>query len=160
MNMTSSQLYLRLLGYVNPYWRAFAVSLLGMIVVAATEPLVPSLMKPLLDGTFVHKDQAMMRMVPAIIILIFLVRGLATFIGTYAINWVGNKLVMDLRDAMFRKLLTLPTHYYDDHATGSLISKLTFDVTQVTSAATTVVTIAVRDSIVIVGLLGWLFYLN
>jgi len=95
MNMTSSQLYLRLLGYVRPYWRAFAVSLLGMIVVAATEPLVPALMKPLLDGTFVHKDQAMMRMVPAIIILIFLVRGLATFIGTYAINWVGNKLVMD-----------------------------------------------------------------
>ena len=160
MNMSSSRLYLRLLNYVKPYWRAFAVSLLGMIVVAATEPLVPALMKPLLDGTFVHKDQAMMRMVPVVIIVIFLVRGLATFIGTYAINWVGNKLVMDLRDAMFRKLLTLPTRYYDDHATGSLISKLTFDVTQVTSAATTVVTIAVRDSIVIAGLLGWLFYLN
>jgi len=160
MNMTSSQLYLRLLGYVKPYWRTFAVSLLGMIVVAATEPLVPALMKPLLDGTFVNKDQAMMRMVPVVIIVIFLVRGLATFIGTYAINWVGNKLVMDLRDAMFRKLLALPTRYYDDHATGSLISKLIFDVTQVTSAATTVVTIAVRDSIVIVGLLGWLFYLN
>jgi subfamily B ATP-binding cassette protein MsbA len=160
MNMTSSQLYLRLLGYVKPYWRVFAVSLLGMVVVAATEPLVPALMKPLLDGTFVQKDQAMMRMVPTVIILIFLVRGLATFIGTYAINWVSNKLVMDLRDAMFRKLLTLPTRYFDDHATGSLISKLTFDVTQVTSAATTVVTIAVRDSIVIVGLLGWLFYLN
>lgn len=160
MNMTSSRLYLRLLNYVKPYWRAFSVSLLGMIVVAATEPLVPALMKPLLDGTFVHKDQAMMRMVPAVIILIFLVRGLATFVGTYAINWVGNKLVMDLRDAMFRKLLALPTRYYDDHATGSLISKLTFDVTQVTNAATTVVTIAVRDSIVIAGLLGWLFYLN
>ena len=158
--MTSYQLYSRLLGYIKPYWRAFAVSLLGMIVVAATEPLVPALMKPLLDGTFVHKDQEMMRMVPAIIILIFLVRGLATFVGSYAINWVGNKLVMDLRDAMFRKLLTLPTRYYDDHATGSLISKLTFDVTQVTNAATTVVTIAVRDSIVIIGLLGWLFYLN
>ncbi|HUW25155.1 MAG TPA: lipid A export permease/ATP-binding protein MsbA [Gallionella sp.] len=160
MNLSSSQLYLRLLDYVKPYWRVFAVSLLGMIVVAATEPLVPALMKPMLDGTFVHKDQAMMRMVPVVIIVIFLIRGLATFIGTYAINWVGSKLVMDLRDAMFRKLLALPTRYYDDHATGSLISKLTFDVTQVTSAATTVVTIAVRDSIVIVGLLGWLFYLN
>ncbi|MBK9161711.1 MAG: lipid A export permease/ATP-binding protein MsbA [Nitrosomonadales bacterium] len=158
--MTSYQLYSRLLGYVRPYWRAFALSLLGMVVVAVTEPLVPALMKPMLDGTFVHKDQAMMRMVPAIIILIFLVRGIATFVGTYAINWVGNKLVMDLRNEMFAKLLSLPTRYYDDHATGLLISKLTFDVTQVTSAATTVVTIAVRDSIVIVGLLGWLFYLN
>jgi len=160
MNMTSSQLYLRLLTYVKPYWRAFAVSILGMIAVAATEPLVPALMKPMLDGTFVNKDQAMMRLVPVVIILIFLVRGVATFVGTYAINWVGNKLVLDLRDEMFRKLLSLPTRYYDDHATGSLISKLTFDVTQVTNAATTVVTIAVRDSIVVIGLLGWLFYLN
>ena len=160
MNLSSSQLYLRLLDYVKPYWRAFAASLLGMIVVAATEPLVPALMKPMLDGTFVHKDQAMMRLVPVVIIVIFLVRGIATFIGTYAINWVGNKVVMDLRDEMFRKLLTLPTRYYDDHATGSLISKLTFDVTQVTNAATTVVTVSVRDSIVMLGLLGWLFYLN
>jgi subfamily B ATP-binding cassette protein MsbA len=160
MNMTSSQLYLRLLTYVKPYWRVFAVSILGMIVVASTEPLVPALMKPMLDGTFVNKDQAMMRLVPIVIILIFLVRGVATFVGTYAINWVGNKLVLDLRDEMFRKLLSLPTHYYDDHATGSLISKLTFDVTQVTNAATTVVTIAIRDSIVVIGLLGWLFYLN
>ncbi|MCK9201967.1 MAG: lipid A export permease/ATP-binding protein MsbA [Gallionella sp.] len=158
--MTSSQLYLRLLAYVKPYWRIFAVSILGMIVVASTEPLVPALMKPMLDGTFVNKDQAMMRLVPIVIILIFLVRGIATFVGTYAINWVGNKLVLDLRDEMFRKLLSLPTRYYDDHATGSLISKLTFDVTQVTNAATTVVTIAIRDSIVVIGLLGWLFYLN
>ncbi|MDP1634607.1 MAG: lipid A export permease/ATP-binding protein MsbA [Gallionellaceae bacterium] len=158
--MTSSQLYFRLLGYVKPYWRVFAISLLGITVVAATEPLVPALMKPLLDGTFVQKDPYLMRMVPVAIILIFLVRGLATFVGTYAINWVGNKLVMDLRDEMFRKLLGLPTRFYDDHATGSLISKLTFDVTQVTSAATTVVTVVVRDVIIIIGLLGWLFYLN
>lgn len=160
MNMTSSQLYFRLLGYVKPYWRVFAISILGITVVAATEPLVPALMKPMLDGTFVQKDPYLMRMVPIAIILIFLVRGLATFVGTYAINWVGNKLVMDLRDEMFRKLLGLPTRFYDDHATGSLISKLTFDVTQVTSAATTVVTVVVRDVIIIIGLLGWLFYLN
>ena len=160
MNLSSTQLYLRLLNYVRPYWRVFAASLIGMMVVAVTEPLVPALMKPMLDGTFVHKDQAMMRLVPVIILLIFAVRGIATFVGTYAISWVGNKLVMDLRDEMFRKLLSLPTRYYDDHATGVMISKLTFDVTQVTNAATTVVTISVRDSIVMVGLLGWLFYLN
>ncbi len=160
MNLSSTQLYFRLLNYVKPYWRIFAISLLGMVVVASTEPLVPALMKPMLDGTFVHKDQAMMRIVPAVIILIFLVRGIATYVGTVAISWVGNKLVMDLREEMFRKLLCLPTGYYDEHATGSLLSKLTFDVTQVTNAATVVVTISVRDSIVMVGLLGWLFYLN
>ncbi|MBI5430461.1 MAG: lipid A export permease/ATP-binding protein MsbA [Nitrosomonadales bacterium] len=158
--MTSSQLYLRLLGYVKPYWRVFALSILGMAVTAATEPLLPALLKPMLDGTFVQKDETVMRLAPVFILVIFLVRGIASFVGTYAINWVGNKVVMDLRDEMFRKLLALPTRYYDDHATGNLISKLTFDVTQVTAAATSVVTITIRDSIIIVGLLGWLFYLN
>ncbi len=160
MKMTSSQLYWRLLGYVKPYWRAFAVSIIGMAVTAATEPLLPALLKPMLDGTFVHKDDTVIRLAPLFIVLIFFVRGVASFIGSYAISWVGHKLVMDLRDEMFRKLLSLPTRFYDDHATGNLISKLTFDVTQVTSAATNVVTVTIRDSIVIVGLMGWLLYLN
>jgi subfamily B ATP-binding cassette protein MsbA len=160
MNLTSSQLYLRLLGYVKPYWRTFAISIFGMAVTAATEPLLPALLKPMLDGTFVHKDDTVIKLAPLIILLIFFVRGIASFVGTYAIGWVGNKVVMDLRDKMFHKLLTLPTRFFDDHATGNLISKLTFDVTQVTAAATSVVTVSVRDSIIIVGLLCWLFYLN
>jgi len=158
--MTSSQLYLRLLAYVKPYWSTFAVSILGMAITAATEPLLPALLKPMLDGTFVHKDQTVIHWAPLIILAIFLVRGIAGFVGTYAIGWVGNKLVMDLRCKMFEKLLALPTRFYDDHATGNLISKLTFDVTQVTAAATSVVTISIRDTIIIAGLLGWLFYLN
>ncbi|NOT20484.1 MAG: lipid ABC transporter permease/ATP-binding protein, partial [Sideroxydans sp.] len=158
--MTSPQLYLRLLSYVRPYWRVFAAAILGMIVAAATEPLLPALLKPFLDGTFVNKDNTVMQWAPIFILVIFFVRGVAGFIGSYAIHWVGNKLVMDLRAEMFAKLMTLPTRYYDDHATGSLISKLTYDVTNVTAAATSVVTITIRDSIIIVGLLGWLFYLD
>jgi subfamily B ATP-binding cassette protein MsbA len=160
MNLTSTQLYFRLLGYVKPYWRTFAISILGMVVTAATEPLLPALLKPMLDGTFIHKDDTVIKLAPLIILLIFFVRGVASFVGTYAIGWVGNKVVMDLRELMFHKLLSLPTSYYDDHATGNLISKVTSDVTQVTAAATNVVTVTVRDSIIIVGLLGWLFYLN
>jgi subfamily B ATP-binding cassette protein MsbA len=113
-----------------------------------------------LDGTFVHKDELTIRLIPLYILAVFLVRGVSTFAATYTITWVGNKAVMDLREAMFSKLLTLSARFYDDHATGNLISKLTFDVTQVTAAATTVVTIGTRDSIMIAGLLGWLFYLN
>ncbi len=158
--MTSTQLYLRLLGYVKPYWRAFVISIVAMVLSAATAPLLPVLLKPMLDGTFVDKDDTLMRLVPLFILVIFFVRGVATFISTYTISWVGNKVVMDLREKMFRKLLTLPTGFYDDHATGNLISKLTFDVAQLTDAATRVVTVIVRDSIVILGLLGWLFYLN
>jgi subfamily B ATP-binding cassette protein MsbA len=158
--MTSLQLYARLLGYVKPYWKAFAASILGMAVSAATEPLLPMMLKPFLDGTFVQKDDMVMRWAPAIILGIFFVRGLAGFVGSYSIHWVGNKLVMDLRNEMFGKLMSLPTRYYDDHPTGSLISKITYDVNHVTDAATSVLTITVRDTIIIIGLLGWLFYLN
>jgi len=160
MNLTSTQLYLRLLRYVRPHWRVFAISILGMAVAAATEPLLPALLKPFLDGTFVQKDDTVMRWAPVFILVIFFVRGLAGFFGSYAIHWVSNKVVMDLRAEMFAKLLALPTRYYDDHATGALISKLTYDVTNVTAAATSVVTITIRDSIIILGLLGWLFYLD
>jgi len=158
--MTSFQLYLRLMRYVRPYWKAFAISIFGMVVAAATEPLLPALLKPFLDGTFVNKDSAVMTWAPILILVIFFVRGIAGFFGSYAINWVGNKVVMDLRTEMFDKLLALPTRYYDDHATGSLISKLTYDVTNVTGAATSVVTVTIRDSIIILGLLGWLLYLD
>src|ERR1039457_1408439 len=77
MNLTSTQLYFRLLGYVKPYWRTFAISILGMAVTAATEPLLPALLKPMLDGTFIHKDDTVIRLAPLIILLIFFVRGLA-----------------------------------------------------------------------------------
>jgi subfamily B ATP-binding cassette protein MsbA len=158
--MTSTQLYLRLLTYVRPYWRVFAVSIVCTAITASTEPLLPALLKPFVDGTFVNKDETVITWAPLVILVIFFVRGVTGFLGTYAINWVSNKLVMDLRAEMFAKMLALPTRYYDDHATGAMISKLTFDVTQVTSAATNAVTVTVKESVILIGLLGWLFYLD
>ncbi len=158
--MTSSKLYFRLLKYVAAYWRVFALALFGMVMVGLTEVALPALMKPLLDGTFVYKDQSLMRWMPAIIIAVVAVRGAAEYTAAYSINWVGNKLVMDLREAMFGKLLDLPTPYYDDHASGNLISKLTFDVTQVTAAGTSVLTVIFKDSVALVGLLVYMLWLN
>lgn len=157
---TGTGLYLRLLRYVAPYRGAFALGVAGMIVVAATEPVLPAIMKPLLDGIFVEKDEAIMRWMPAIIVALFIVRGLAEYTATFCINWVGNKVVMDLRSAMFARLLELPTPYYDDRASGNLISKLTYDVAQVTTAATSVLTVIFKDALAMVGLLGWMLWLN
>ena len=158
--MTSTGLYLRLLKYVAPYRSVFAVALAGMMIVAATEPALPAILKPLLDGTFVEKDATVMRWMPLVIVALFAVRGLAEYVAHYSITWVGQKVVMDLRNAMFRKLLELPTPYYDDHPTGNLISKLTFDVTQVTAAATSVLTVVFKDTLSIVGLVAWMLWLN
>ena len=156
----SLTLYRRLMRYVLPHWKAFLISVVSIVVVAATEPALPAMMKPMLDGGFVGKDKTLIHLIPVLIIVLFLVRGVANFTGAYAINWVGNKLVMDLRVDMFGKLIRLPTAYFDDHVSGNLISKLTFDVTQVTLAATNVVLISIKDTLTIAGLLGWLFYLN
>jgi subfamily B ATP-binding cassette protein MsbA len=131
-----------------------------MALAAATEPVLPALLKPLLDGSFVERNQTHPYLVPLAIVGMFLLRGALTYVSSYTLSWVSNKIVLDLRNAMFRRLLTLPTRYYDDRSSGVLISKVAYDVGGVTSAATSVLTVLVRDSLAVVGLLGWLLYLN
>jgi len=158
--LSSKELYLRLLGYVRPYWRVFAVSIVSMVVLALSEPAIPALLKPLLDGSFVDKDPEAMQWMPLWLVLLFLVRGVSSYTSTIAISWVANKVVMDLRQAMFDRLLRLPTRFYDDNASGVLMSKVAYDVSQVTDAATNALVVLVRDSIAIIGLLAWMLYLN
>ena len=156
----SKALYLRLLGYVKPYWRMFALSLVALVLTAATEPLLPALFKPLLDQGFVAKDQDFIRWIPILLLALFLVRGVTSFVSTYCMAWVGSRLVMDLRGAMFDKLMTLPTRYFDQNPSGQLIAHLAFNVTQVTQSATSSLTTLVRDTVTILGLLGYLLWLN
>ncbi len=158
--MSSKQLYLRLLRYILPYWRIFAISVLSTIAVAATEPALPALLKPMLDGSFVSRDQTLIKLVPLLLIGLFLLRGIFTFISNYTINWVSTRLVMDLRNLMFQKLIALPTPYYDNVSSGAVIANIAFNVNQVTSAGTNVITVLVRDAFTILGLLGWMLYLN
>ena len=159
-SVSSRELYLRLLRYVAPYRHVFLVAIAGAILVALTEAALPAIMKPLFDGVFVERDAMAIRWMPLIIIALFVVRGLAEYAATYCMAWVSNRLVMDLRTLMFARLLELPTPMYDDQASGNLISKLTFDVTQVTSAATSVLVAVFKDGVAIIGLLGWMFWLN
>jgi subfamily B ATP-binding cassette protein MsbA len=158
--MTSTQLYFRLLRYVKPYWGVFALSIVGMLMSAATEVALPIAVKPFLDGTFVKKDPFLITWVPIFMVLLYVVRGAGAYLGTYASAWVGNKVVMDLRDLMFRRMLALPLGYFHDNTTGNLISRFTFDVAQVTGAATNVVTVLIKDSVTILGLLVYLLYID
>lgn len=159
-HMTSTQLYFRLLAYVRPYLWVFALSILGMLISAATEVALPAAVKPFLDGTFVDKDPLLIKWTPIALILLFVFRGFGSFLGQYASAWVGNKVVMDLRDQMFRRMLSLPLGYFHDHTTGNLLSRFTYDVAQVTQAATQVVTVLVKDSLTIIGLFAYLLYVD
>jgi ATP-binding cassette, subfamily B, bacterial MsbA len=158
--MTSTQLYFRLLRYVKPYWGVFALSIVGMLITAATEVALPIAVKPFLDGTFVNKDPFLITWVPVFMVLLYIVRGAGAYLGTYASAWVGNKVVMDLRDVMFRRMLALPLGYFHDNTSGNLISRFTFDAAQVTGAATNVVTVLIKDSVTLLGLLAYLLYID
>ena len=158
--MNSKDLYLRLLQYVFPYWKIFAASLLGTIAFAATEPAMPALMKPLLDETFVTKNPEGLVRLPLLLMLLFIVRGIASFISSYSMQWVATRVVMDLRKEMFDRLQTLPASYFENNASGNIISKFTFNVSRVMNAATDVVVTVVKDSLIIIGLLAYALYLN
>ncbi len=158
--MTSKQLYLRLLGYVRPYRKIFTLSILFTVLLALTQPGVAALFKPMLDGSFVEKDLEMIKLMPLLLIGLLFIRGIASYCSTMAIQWVANKVVMDLRTEMFQRLMTLPNRYYDDNPTGTILSKVTFNVQQVASASTNVLIVLVRDSLSVLGLLAWMLYID
>lgn len=160
VNLTAVQLYKRLLNYVKPYWLAFLISILAMIVFAGTETGMAALMKPLLDGSFVEKDPNTIKYVPLMLIGLFLIRGVANFLTTYGLGWIARNVIKTLREEMFEKLITLPASFYDKNNSGQLMSKLLYDVEQVAGAATDAILTVIRDSLTIIGLIAWMIYLN
>ncbi|MCU7937605.1 MAG: lipid A export permease/ATP-binding protein MsbA [Candidatus Thiodiazotropha sp. (ex Dulcina madagascariensis)] len=158
--MTGRELYLRLLQRVRPYWRQFGGAMSAMVVLALTEPAIPILMKPMLDGSFVEKDPVYVFWSPILLILLFSIRGIMNFLTNVTFEWVAGKVVLDLRRMMIERILTMGAPYFDTHATGALISKVTYNVNQVTMAATRVLTSLVKDTIIVIGLLAYMVYLN
>ena len=156
----SADLYRRLLSYALVYWKIFIVSILGMIIVAAASTAFPALMQPMMDGSFVDRDPVTIKWVPFILIGIFFVRVIGAFVSSYGMSVIGRNVIRELRTEMFSRLLTLPKSYYDQATTGELISKFSFDVEQVAQATTKAITVLIRDTLTVIALVGWMFYLN
>ncbi|QVL50751.1 MAG: lipid A export permease/ATP-binding protein MsbA [Thiocapsa sp.] len=153
-------IYRRLLGYVKPYWRMFSVSIVAMIAFAATEPLFAAMMQPLIDGSFVDRNEEIVRLMPFVLVVLFVFRGIAGFINNYCLSWVGRRVVADLRQKMFEHLLRAPTRYYDNQGSGHILAKLTYNVENVATAATSAITTLVRDGFSVIGLMAYMLYLN
>lgn len=150
--------YKRLLGYVKPYRRQFTIAVLGMVGYALTDTAFAALMKPMLDGSFVEQDKNAILMVPLMIVGIFLLRGVAGFASTYYIAWIGWRVIKQLRGEIFGKYLTLPTAFYDKASSGELISRITFNSQMVANAASSSLTVMVRDTLTAIGLFALMFY--
>lgn len=154
------QLYKRLLHYVVPHWKMFLVATVAMAVFATTDTGFAALMKPMLDESFVERDPDVIRILPFAIIGLFIVRGVTGFIADYSMMWVGRKVVHKLRDQMFRQLLRLPVSYYDANSSGQLVASLIYHVEQVSQSSTTAVKVLVRDTLTILFLVAWMFYIS
>jgi len=160
MQTGNSALYFRLLSYVRPYWKAFALAVVGMAGTAATEPVFPAIMKYLLDNGFKTQDARMIWLIPLGIVILFFVRGILSFCTSYLMTWISTRLVADLRRQMFAKILVLPTQTFHEQSSGKLISRLLYDADNVNQAATNVLVSAVRESLTAVALLAYLIYLD
>ncbi len=152
------ELYKRLLSKTHIYKGVFIVAIIGMILHAITDTSFAAIIKPLLDGSFIDKDPQFIQIMPFLIVLIFLFRGIGSFMSSYGMSYVGRSIIRDIRHDMFKKLLSKSSSSYDKSSTGILVSKITFDAEQVAEAATKAITVIVRDGLTIIGLLSLMFY--
>jgi ATP-binding cassette, subfamily B, bacterial MsbA len=153
-------IYLRLLRYAKPYLGAFMIGVLGMILFAATQSGLVYLVQTFLKGAFVNKDARVEWLVPIGVVVLFALRGLGDYIGNYYPSWVGRQVIKGLRRDVFSHYLRLPTAYLDSQQSGVLLSKLTYNIEQVAGAATGAAISLFSDTLTILGLLAYLFYLN
>lgn len=174
---SSLKVYLRLLRYVVPYWGLFAISLLGFLIFASTQPMLGYMLKFFVDGLsnpdagffsgvpYLQSyawlaELKLLHAVPLLIVAIALWQGVGSFLGNYFLAKVSMGLVQDLRVALFNNLLTLPNRYFDNHNSGHLISRITYNVTMVTGAATDAIKVVVREGMTVLFLFVSLLWMN
>ena len=153
-------LYRRLLSYVWPYKGIFLVSILGMAIVALAEVAFAALLKPIMDGGFVERDQEIIALTPFLLMGVFVARAVGAIADEYCIAWVSRRVIFDLRELLFAKILRLPAQYFDLNPTADLISRLIYDLEQVSTASTMAVRVMVKDILLGLGLVIWMFMLS
>jgi len=153
-------IYRRLLKYALPYWKIFVFAVIGMVIFAGTEVSFAQLLEPMMDGGFVEKDAKSMFWVPILLVVIFAVRIIGTFFSEYGMAMIARNVIRDLRRNVFDKIITLPTSYFDVTSSGSILSKMVYDIEQLAEATSGVVIVLIRDGITVVALFIWMLYLS
>lgn len=152
--------FLRLLTYIREYRTVFSIAIIGMLAYAAIDVYFLSNIERFIDEGLTQKKHELLFNMGLAIPVIFFFRGVANFISTYALSWVGAKVVAKMRQQTFEHLIALPVSFHDQHSTGEMISKITFDTEQVNNASSKALTILIREGAFVIGLLAWVFYLS
>ncbi|MGH8224790.1 MAG: lipid A export permease/ATP-binding protein MsbA [Gammaproteobacteria bacterium] len=152
--------YKRLLSYARPYWPVFLLAFVAMVGYSLSQPAFAALMKPLTNGGLVGRNPVVIERIAVVMFLLFVARGIASFVLNYSMSWIGRQIIRHLRTKLFAKLLSLPAAFFDANATGILLSKVTYNTEQVSESTTNSVKVIINDTLTVLGLLAWMFYLN
>ncbi len=168
---SSLKIYFRLLSYLRPYIGRLAFSLLGFIIFASAQPMQAGILKFFVDGltdpaTSTFHDIPLLGEldlaygIPLLLVVIVFWQGIGSYLGNYFLARVSLGLIHDLRLALFESLLRLPNAYFDQNNSWHLISRITYNVTMVTGAATDAIKVIIREGLTVVFLFGYLLWMN
>ncbi len=155
---TTWQNFKRLFAYTGGLRLGLGVAVFGMLGYAGIDTLFFSQLKPLIDDGLTQNNPNILKYAPIFVLVAFLFRGIFHFISNYLLAWVGNNLVMRIRQALFEHIVAMPVAFHDSESTGTLISKITYDTEQVLNAMSKALVTLVREGAFVVGLLGIMFY--
>ena len=153
--------YKRLWPYISVYKLGLTVAVVALIINALGDTLMLSMLKPLLDesfGGFDKLDSDFLTMMPIYLIGLMIVRGLSGFVSTYCLSWVSGNVVMNLRRRLFNHFMKMPVSFFDQEASGALLSRITYDSEQVASATSSALVSMVREGASIIGLMALMFW--
>jgi len=153
-------LYRRLLDLAKPYWIKLALAMICMVFVSLLTAGQAFLVKPALDDVFLKKDMRILFLLPFAIVLLFFIKGIFDYGQAYLMNFVGLRIVADMREKLYNHLQNLSLSFFTKTPTGVLISRITNDVNLIQGAVSNAFTGLVKDAFTIMGLLGVLFYRN
>jgi subfamily B ATP-binding cassette protein MsbA len=153
----SLRLLKRSLGYFTPYKIRIVLSIISMAVVAACSGAAAFLVKPALDNIFIDKDEHSLVFIPVVLIGVFLLKGVFRFLQNYQMNYCGLKVLEELRNELYEKMIRLPLVFFEDNQVGMLMSRILNDVTQIRSSLPSIVML-IRQLLTMIGLLVVVFY--
>lgn len=154
------KLYLRLISYIRPYLPRFGLAIICILVAASANLYVPWIIKDVIDGVLASKDMAMLNTIAIGIVLVFLVRGVFFYGQTYLMSYIGQRVIIDIREAVYRHLQRLSLSYYEKRQTGAIMSHITNDVAALQSALVDSVIELFTESMVLIGSMATMFYLH
>ena len=151
--------YSRIISYVFPNFGFFLLSFLGYFLFAMSQVGIADWFRQIVD--YISQPDSSLNIYLPVLLLIFAFgRGIGYFIGNFFMAIVSTRLLFDLRKDLFKSLIYLPSSFYDSNNSGHLLSRITFNVTQINEAGTAAITILLREGLIVIGLLGYLIYLN